>query len=73
MSISDKEAYAAMYAFLSHWYEMTQSSDVGALLGSMSHLPDGSPADPAIESDWQDALEKARKRVVDLELKLSGP
>ena len=73
MSISEKQAYAAMYAFLSHWYEMTQSDDIGSLLGSMSLLPDGSTADPAIESDWQEALSKAKSGKVDPALRFVGP
>jgi len=61
-----------MYAFLTHWYQMTQSADIAGLLGSMSLLPDGGTADPAIESDWQEALEKAKRGEVDPNLKLSG-
>jgi len=38
---------------------MTKSDDIGSLLGSMSLLEDGRTADPAIESDWLKAVEKA--------------
>ncbi len=58
-NLTDKEAFLAMYSFLQHWYEMTKSDDIGSLLGSMSLLEDGRTADPAIESDWLKAIEKA--------------
>ena len=72
MSISEEQAYAAMYAFLTHWYQMTQSDDIAGLLGSMSLLPDGGTADPAIGSDWQEALARAKRGDVELALKLRG-
>lgn len=62
-----QEAYNAMFEFLANYYERTQSDDVGALLGSMSLLGDGKPADPAIWQDWLTSLEASG---VDNELKL---
>ncbi|WP_428659121.1 hypothetical protein [Reyranella sp.] len=58
-TMTDKQAYAAMYHFLDQYYQGTKSDDVGALLGAMSLLADGEPADPAINSDWEDAVEFA--------------
>lgn len=69
MTLSEKQAYAAMYAFLKHRYEMTRSDDIGALLGSMSLLPDGRTADPAIEVDWTQAVAKALSGNVEMNLK----
>jgi hypothetical protein len=45
-----------MFRFLQGYYQRTNSSDVGGLLGSMSLLVDGSTADAAMESDWQAAV-----------------
>jgi hypothetical protein len=73
MNLSDDQAYAAMYAFLAHHYDITKSDDLGGLLGSMSLLPDGSPADPAIKADWAAAVDKAAKGKVNLKLQLVGP
>ena len=48
-------AYQAMFRFLEKYYERTQSDDVGALLGSMSLMEDGMPADSAMWQEWQEA------------------
>ena len=63
-------AYTAMYEFLVGYYERTKSDDVGALLGGMSLLDDGSPADPAIWIDWKESVEKAQLHQTDLSLDL---
>lgn len=71
MPLSEQEAYEAMYAFLSDVYERTQSDELGSLLGSMSLLPDGSPADPAIWSDWLKCVQQARRKEVRTDLGLA--
>ena len=38
---------------------LKSTDDLGCLLGSMSLLEDGSPADPAFDKDWSEAVEKA--------------
>lgn len=73
MKLSTEQAFAAMYAFLEARYQMTRSDDLGALLGSMSLLEDGTPADPAISSDWEAAVSQAIQGNVELELTLRGP
>ncbi|MEL6302450.1 MAG: hypothetical protein AAFV47_11045 [Pseudomonadota bacterium] len=60
-----KEAFLAMYSFLEAEYELTKSDDLGGLLGSMSLLADGSTADPAIWSEWENACDRVSRRVVD--------
>ena len=70
--LTERQAYRAMYFFLDRYYELTQADDVGALLGSMSLLPDGQPADPALWRDWQEAVEKALSTEGGIDLKL-GP
>jgi hypothetical protein len=57
--MTDKQAYAAMFRFLEGVYERTKSNDIGGLLGSLSLLPDGSPADPAFIEDWREAVQFA--------------
>ena len=56
------QAYAAMYEFLASQYEASGSDDIGVLLGSMSLLADGKPADPALRLDWLKAVDRAISR-----------
>jgi hypothetical protein len=55
-SLTSKQAYAAMYLFLADMYEKGWR-DLGGLLGSMSLLGDGEPADRALAEDWEKAVE----------------
>ncbi len=57
--LSTQQAFLAMYSFLDAHYQRSKADDLGALLGSMSLLRDGSPADPAVASDWQAAVDAA--------------
>jgi hypothetical protein len=57
--LTEQQAYLAMFAFLEAQYRSTGSDDLGALLGSLSLLPDGSPADPAFNSEWSASVEAA--------------
>ncbi|MBK7727783.1 MAG: hypothetical protein IPJ33_04565 [Gammaproteobacteria bacterium] len=70
-NLSEHEAYAAMFAFLEGRYRLTKSDDLGALLGSMSLLPGGGTADPAIWDDWLNVIKEAEAGSVrvDMELK----
>ena len=69
-TLSEQEAYAAMYAFLERWYRATGSDDVAALLGSMATLPSGGTADPALWLDWLDAIEAAKSGSVRTDMTL---
>ena len=69
--ITIREAYAATYRYLQRHYELTGADEVGALLGSMSLLPDGRSADPAAWSAWVQAVEDLRAGVVDADLALN--
>jgi hypothetical protein len=69
-NLSERVAYAAMFAFLEHRYRLTESDDLGALLGSMSLLPSGGTADPAIWEDWLNAIEKAESQNVRIDMEL---
>ena len=68
--LTDHEAYLAMFAFLEAYYSNTKSEDVGGLLGAMSLLPDGKPADVAIAADWAKAIATAKAGNVSAALRL---
>ncbi len=70
-TLTDKEAFLAMYAFLKEYYERTHANDVGALLGDLSLLPGGDTADPAAWQDWLQAIQKSKAGKVDAQLRLS--
>lgn len=55
-TMTEKEAYDAMVRFLDQVYERTKSDELGGLLGSMTPLEDGDPADPALKNDWNEAV-----------------
>jgi hypothetical protein len=69
--MTEKQAYSAMFYFLNQWYKRTNSNELGGMLGSMSLLDDGCPADPAIVSEWQEAVQFALKGGQPDPLKLS--
>ena len=69
-SLSEHEAYLAMFAFLEHRYRLTESEELGALLGSMSLLPSGGTADPAIWVDWLNAVKDAQSNNVQVNMEL---
>lgn len=60
-TMTEQQAYAAMFYFLKQYYERGKSDEIGGMLGGMSLLADGSPADPAVWRDWMDAVEYAVK------------
>jgi hypothetical protein len=70
-TMTEKQAYAAMFRFLEQLYLRTKSDELGGLLGGMSMLEDGFPADPAIVNDWRQAVEYALEgeRPASLELR----
>ena len=69
-SLTKREAYAAMFTFLEEIYNATKSDDLGALLGSMSMLQDGTTADTAIWSEWEEAIAIVMDGKDDIELDL---
>ncbi len=68
-TLTFKEAYAAMYAYLKALYELTGSDDLAGFLGGMALLEDGTPADPGVWADWMRAVQKARHGQVDMTLR----
>jgi len=71
MKLTKEEAYLAMFAFLEDYYSRGKSDEIGGMLGSMSLLQDGGTADPAIEQDWNNALERVLKGKVNAKLQLN--
>jgi hypothetical protein len=68
--VTEHEAYLAMFAFLETHYRRGPSDDIGALLGALSLLPDGSPADAAMTGDWREACKAATEGRVDAAMRL---
>ena len=51
--------YRMMFDYLDSLYQRTKADELGVLLGSMSLLVDGEPADPAHGPDWEQAVRQA--------------
>lgn len=61
-TLTPKQAYAAMFFFLTAFYSRTKSSDVGGLLGDMSFTYDDFSADPAAWNDWLKAIKQSQTK-----------
>ncbi|MEH2237383.1 hypothetical protein [Nostoc sp.] len=70
INLTEKEAYAAMYAYLVSVYDRTQSDDLGGLLGDMSTLGDGETADPAVWHEWLGCVNQVKQGKVDTSLRI---
>lgn len=70
INLTEKEAYAAMYAYLVTVYERTQSDDLGGLLGDMSTIGDGETADPAVWFEWLQCVNRVKQDKVDTNLSI---
>ena len=57
--LTSRQAYLAMFSFLEAYYARGKSDEIGFILGSMSLLEDGFPADPAYLKDWEAAVHQA--------------
>jgi hypothetical protein len=62
MSLTEQQAYDAMFLFLHRYWERTgrHADDVAGLLGSLNRglADDGRPADPAMAEDWAACVER---------------
>ena len=67
--LTQDQAYLAMYYFLDKHFTLG-CEELGGILGSMSLLADGSPADQALCADWQEAVAAALAGNVDAQLSL---
>ena len=70
MQLTKEQAYLAMFAFLDKQFSLG-CEELGSILGSMSLLADGSPADQALASDWQEAIEAAVSGQVNAQLTIN--
>ncbi len=59
ITLTEEQAYAAMFHFLDDFYNRTKSGDVASLLGSMSLMADEGPMDRAIAVEWRAAVKFA--------------
>lgn len=50
-------AYKIMFPFLEDRHLRLPSDDIGGLLGELTLLEDGKPADQAIIKEWEQAVE----------------
>ena len=66
--LTEREAYLAMFRFLERHYDLG-CKELGGILGSMSLLPDGTPADAALWEDWKDSVSAAKAGEVDAQLR----
>lgn len=64
-SLTSEEAYLAMFAFIEKRYRVTSSDDLALFLSDMSLMFSGGTADPALQDDWEEAVEMAREGKVD--------
>jgi hypothetical protein len=55
--LTPRQAYFCMFEFLRQHYERGPTDEVGGLLGSLSLLQDGQPADAAVTGDWAKAVD----------------
>lgn len=70
--LTTRHAYLAMYQYLLQRFERSGFEGVGAVLGDLSLLEDGSPLDPAAWNDWLECIEKAKSSDVDTSLRLKS-
>lgn len=53
------QAFNAITLYLDKYYNITDSDDIGALLGGFQLFEEGGPWDPAAWHDWTEAVNKA--------------
>ncbi|MBN8809656.1 MAG: hypothetical protein J0I47_15670 [Sphingomonas sp.] len=57
--MTEDQAFTAMFLFLEEEWKRTQSEALAIILGDMSLLEDGRPADAAVLQDWKIAVARA--------------
>jgi hypothetical protein len=55
-TLTVRQAYLVMFEFLQQHYERGPTDEIGGLLGSLSLLADGTPADAAMLGDFENAV-----------------
>jgi hypothetical protein len=61
MTLTLRQAYFTMFEFLKARYQRVPNDELGLILSSCQLLPDVTPADPAMWSDWEDAVHDVLK------------
>ena len=61
-NLTTKQAYAAMFLFLSNFYLRTNADDIGGLLGELQLVEDGLTADPAAWHDWLSCIQHIQSK-----------
>ena len=64
-SLTQDEAYLAMFAFIEKRYRLTSSDDLASFLSDMSLMFSGATADPALQDDWEESVQLAPDGEVD--------
>lgn len=64
-SLTQDEAYLAMFAFIEKRYRLTSSDDLAGFLSDMSLMFSGGTADPALQDDWKESVRLALAGQVD--------
>ena len=70
--LTSQQAYLAMFAFLEEELQLSGADEIAILLSGMSLLADGSPADPAVQEQWDLAVKLALAGEVDAALRFVG-
>ena len=68
-AVTAEQAYLAMFHFLDRKFD-SGVRELADVLGPMSLLPDGTPADPAFAQEWAEAVEQAVSGQVSANLEL---
>lgn len=67
-TITEREGYAAMFAFLREMYLRTKDDSLASILGFLQYRADGNTVDPAMYLDWERAVRMVREGGIDLRL-----
>ena len=67
--LTSQQAYLAMLALLEEEFKLSGADEIAILLGGMSLLADGGPADPAVQEQWDLAVKLALAGEVDAALR----
>jgi len=54
--LTPHQAYLCMFEFLLRHHKRRPTDELGGLLGSLSLVPNGQPADQAFAADWSGAV-----------------
>jgi hypothetical protein len=67
-TLSEKEAYMAMYDFLSAIHARTKDEAIAIILSALQFRADGRTADPAYSADWKISVGRAKQGLVEMSL-----